>query len=245
MRKRGLAPMLIAALALGALAAPAQGAPVPPTLKVAECRTGKAPELRLATFEGRMRAGAKNVSRMAMRFQLLQRTPGAAEAQPVDSPDLAMWRRSKPGVREFTYEQTVKGLSTGVTYNVRVQFRWFDSKGKVVRKSTRESGTCVQDGALPNLVLGSLRFAPGETVKTASYSVSVGNTGQGDAKNVPVTLIADGRLLDTQTVSELKAGEFKTVKFNGPHCLKLRAIVDRLLAVPETVEEDNELRIRC
>ena len=236
--------MLIAALALGALAAPAQAAPVP-TLKVAECRTGKVPDLRHATFLGRMRAGSKTVTRMAMRFQLLEKTPGTDDARIVNSPELASWRKSKAGVKEFSYGQTIRGLASGVTYSVRVQFRWYDAKGKVVRKFTRESGTCVQDGALPNLVLGGIRFAPGDTVKTATYSVSVGNTGQGDAKSVPVSLIADGALLDTQTISEIKAGEFVTVKFRGPHCLKLRAIVDRAGVVPETVEEDNELRTRC
>lgn len=237
--------MLVAALALGALTAPAQGASVQPTLKVVECRTGKAPELRHATFEGRMRAGSKTVVRMAMRFQLLEKTPGTQDARVVDSPELSSWRKSKLGVKEFSYAQTIKGLSSGVTYSVRVQFRWYGLKGKVVRKLTRESGTCVQDGALPNLVLGGVRFSPGDTEKTAVYTVTVGNTGQGDAKSVPVSLIADGALLDTQTVSEIKAGEATTVKFRGPHCVKLRAIVDRAEVVPETVEEDNELRTRC
>jgi hypothetical protein len=212
---------------------------------VVECRTGKVPELQRATFEGRMRAGSKTVVRMAMRFQLLEKTPSTEDAQVVNTPELAAWRKSKVGVKEFSYGQTIRGLSSGVTYSVRVQFRWYDVKGKVVRRQTRESGTCVQDGALPNLVLGGIRFAPGDTEKTAVYSVTVANTGQGDAKSVPVSLIADGALLDTQTIGELKAGESTTVKFRGPHCVKLRAIVDRAQVVPETVEEDNELRARC
>lgn len=242
MRMRGLAPLLAtSALLLGALAAPAQAAL--PSVKVAECKTGKAPEMRSATFVGRMRGG-KGVVRMAMRFQLMEQTPGAASPQPVDAPDLT-WRRSRVGVRDFSYGQTIKGLSSGVTYRARVQFRYYNLKGKVVRREERESGTCVQDGALPNLVLGGVRIAPGSTEKTAVYTVSVGNTGQGEAKSVPVSLFVDGALVDTRTIDVLKAGEFQTVRFTGPHCNKLRAVADRETVVPETVEEDNELRVRC
>lgn len=242
MRKRGLAPLLIAATLVAALAAPAQAAL--PSVTVKECRTGKAPDMRLATFDGRMRT-VKGAVRMAMRFQLLEHTPGSADPRPVDAPGLDLWRKSRIGVRDFSYSQTIKGLSSGVTYSASVQFRWYDVKGKAIRKLRRESGTCVQDGALPNLVLGAVRVAPGSTEKTAVYTVSVGNTGQGEARSIPVSLIVDGKLLDTQTIGELKAGEFKTVKFNGPHCSRLRAIADPDRVVPETVEEDNQLRARC
>jgi hypothetical protein len=233
--------LIAATLAAAVSAAPAQAAL--PSVKVAECRTGKTPEMRLATFEGRMRT-IKGAVRMAMRFELLEHTPGS-EPRAVAAPGLDEWRKSRVGVKDFTYAQTIKGLPSGATYSTAVQFRWYSVKGKVLRKLERRSGTCVQDGDLPNLVLGAVRFAPGATPKTAVYTVSVGNTGQGVAKNVAVSLIADGKLLDTETISELKAGEYKTVKFNGPHCSRLRAIADPQLVVPETVEEDNQLRARC
>ena len=243
MRMRGLAPLLATALLLGgALATPAQAAL--PSVKVVECETGKTPEMRTATFLGRMRGG-KGVVRMAMRFQLMEKTPGAASPQTVDAPALTRWRKSRVGVKDFSYGQTINGLQSGVTYSVRVHYRWYNLKGKVVRRAERESGTCVQDGALPNLVIGTVRIAPGSTEKTAVYTVSVGNTGQGEAKSVPVSLVVDGALVDTRTIDQLKAGEFQTVKFTGPHCTRLRAIADRGENVPETVEEDNELRVRC
>jgi subtilase family serine protease len=75
--------------------------------------------------------------------------------------------------------------------------------------------------------------------------VQVGNTGAGDAEALTVSLYADGAHIDTRTIDGLKAGDFTTVKFTGPRCSKLRAVVDRGQTVPETVEEDNELRARC
>jgi hypothetical protein len=244
MRKRGLAPLLVAAaLLLGALTGTAQAAN-PATPKVAECRTGKLPELRSATFDATMRA-IKGSARMAMRFQLREQTPGAAEPQVVKTPDLLPWRRSRSGVRTFSYSQTVKGLASGVTYSVSIQYRWFNAAGKAIRRAVRESGTCVQDGDLPNLVLGAVKSAPGSVDGTAVYSVQVGNTGQGDAESLTVSLIADSAHIDTRTIAGLKAGEFTTVKFTGPYCRRLRAVVDRGQTVPETVESDNELRSRC
>jgi hypothetical protein len=243
MRKRGLAPLLLAtALLLVGPTANAQAAD--PGAKVVDCRTGKVPEARLATFEGRVKS-FKGATRMGMRFRLMERTPGAAGAQAVDAPKLSPWRKSRVGVKEFTYAQTVKGLASGVTYSVLVQFRWYNADGKVIRKAQRESGTCVQDGQLPNLVLGSVKSSPGSVEGTAVYIVQVGNTGQGDVKSFTVSLIADGAHIDTRTLDGLKAGEFTSVKFTGPYCRRLRAVVDRGQTVPETVEEDNDLRARC
>jgi hypothetical protein len=242
MRKRGLALLLASALSLVALTGTAQAAV--PTVKVVDCDTGKTAEQRSASFKGRMKA-VKGTVRMQMRFELLEQTPGSDEAHTVKAPQLFTWRRSKPGVKTFSYEQTVKGLSSGVTYSSRVTFRWITATGKVIRQEKAESGTCVQDGDLPNLVLGSVKSGAGSVDGTAVYVVQVGNTGQGAAESLTVSLFADGDLVDTRAVDGLAPGEFKTVKFTGPRCARLRAVVDRGATVPETVEEDNELRARC
>jgi hypothetical protein len=241
MRRIGLAPLLALALLLGGLTGSAQAALT--GVKVTECQVGKTPETRLATFEGRMRE-VKGTYRMAMRFELVAETPAAA-SQIVDAPALSPWRRSRAGVSEFTYAQTIRGLAPGVTYRSVVSYRWYDAKGRIIRRADRRSGTCVQDGDLPNLVLASVKSAPGEVEGTGVYTVSVGNTGQGDVKAFTVSLIADGAHIDTRTIDGLKSGEFTTVRFTGPYCRRLRAVVDRGQDVPETVEDDNELRARC
>lgn len=242
MRKRGLALLLVTALGLVGLTATAHAATF--KAKVADCRTGEQPEQREASFTGRMNA-IKGSSRMQMRFELLQETPGAADAQAVKSPQLLTWRRSKAGIRSFSYVQTVTGLKSGVSYRARVTFRWLNAAGKVIRTEQDESGACVQDGDLPNLVIGSLKAGAGSVDGTSVYVARVVNSGAGDAEGLTVTLYADGAHIDTRRIGALGAGEAQTVRFTGPRCTRVRAVVDRDETVPETVEEDNELRARC
>lgn len=237
MRKRGLAPLLLVTALLTAGLTTDAGA-AQRAVKVVDCRTGT------ATFEGTVRA-VKGASRMAMRFQLRQQGSATDEPQAVKAPDLMPWRKSRAGVKEFTYSQTVKGLASGVTYSVLVKYRWFNAAGKVIKRAEQPSGTCVQDGSLPNLVLGSVKLSPGAVPGTAVYTVQVRNIGGGAAEGVSVTLISDGSEIDTQTIDRLEAGEFKSLKFTGPHCNRFRAEVDPGETIPETVESDNELRGRC
>jgi subtilase family serine protease len=98
---------------------------------------------------------------------------------------------------------------------------------------------------LTNLVLGSIKFGRGSVEGTSVYIVQVGNTGEGDAGPLTVSLIADGAHVDTRPIDSLKSGEFTTVRITGPRCRRLRAVADRGETVPETVEEDNELKARC
>ena len=231
------------ALAALAAAAPAH-ADGPAAVRVAACETGDQPDQRSATFEGRMNS-VKGAARMAMRFQLYEQKGESAPATAVAVGKLDRWHRSDRGVKRFVYAQTVKGLNSGVTYRSVVQYRWTDAKGRVVRTAQRDSGTCVQDGDLANLVLSSVRQVSGDAPGTAVYTVSVANTGRGDAHNFDVALVVDGALADSREVDELKAGESTTLKMTGPVCHRLRAVVDRDHAVAETVEEDNELRSRC
>lgn len=233
----------MAGLAVLAAAAPANAATPLVSVKVSECKTGDQPEERLATFQGTVRT-VKGATRMAMRFELLERTPADAQPQAVTVPKLSKWQRSGPGVKRFVYAQTVRGLTAGVTYRSIVHYRWYDAQGRVIRRAERLSGTCVQDGDLPNLVLSSVRSGGGPK-DTGIYAVSVSNTGAGDAKSFAVALILDGALVDSRTIDLLKAGQTTTLKLTGPLCNRLRAVVDRGDFISETIEEDNELRARC
>jgi subtilase family serine protease len=126
-----------------------------------------------------------------------------------------------------------------------VQFRWYDASGRTIKAAKRLSGSCEENGDLPNLTIGAVKIAPGASSGTATYSVAVANSGKGTARNFSVALIVDGALADSTAVDQLDGGETKTVKLTGPVCHRLRAVVDREDAVPETIEEDNSLRSHC
>jgi subtilase family serine protease len=116
----------------------------------------------------------------------------------------------------------------------------------VIRSVKRTSDSCRQEGELPNLSITRVAARPGESSGTELYSVDVKNTGQGDARFVPVDIFIDGAGADAATVDLVKAGETVTVRFAGPVCKRaVRAIADESDSLRETNEDDNVLRSNC
>ena len=232
---------LFAFLTAAAVAAPiALGGGSPASVRVASCKTGNN---HSATFKGSMRS-VDGSERMAMRFKLLARY-GKDAPQAVEAPALRRWHRSRKGVTRYSYSQRIKGLAPGGSYRARVKYRWLDEHGKVIKRTSRLSGACVQDGALPNLTVSSVSESNGDTPGTATYSVWFANTGKAAAEGFDVSLVVDGAIADSRDIERLEAGETEEIELNGPECTRLRAVVDSDDLVRETVEDDNSLRSRC
>jgi archaellum component FlaF (FlaF/FlaG flagellin family) len=213
-------------------------------LQVRSCEVGDAPKQRMVTFYARMRA-VKGTSQMAMRFTLIDRA-GDGPPTVVDSPALAQWRKSRPGVITFGYAQSVVGLEKGGVYAAQVQFRWIDAHGTVIRSVKRTSDTCRQQGQLPNLSITRVTARAGSSSGTEAYSVDLTNSGQGEARFARVDLFTDGAAADSYTVDLLPPGTTRTVRFTGPACKRgLRLVADPANTVNETNEDDNVLRTRC
>src|SRR3954449_1230901 len=172
-------------------------------LKVRECQVGDSPKQRSATFYGRMTA-TKGTNQMAMRFTLIDRA-GAGPAEVIDNPALAQWRKSNKGVKRFGYAQSVAGLKQGGAYAVQVGFRWLGAQGQVIRSVKRTSGTCRQEGQLPNLSITGVSAQAGETSGTEIYLVDLTNSGRGPARAAGVDIFIDAAAADSQTVDLLKA----------------------------------------
>ena len=75
--------------------------------------------------------------RMSMRFDLLERTPGQAEYEPVRLPAWGVWQRSQPGRTAFIYTKKVQSLRAPGAYRARVRFRWYDPSGRPAHDSAR------------------------------------------------------------------------------------------------------------
>jgi hypothetical protein len=231
------------ALLAPAFAAPAVAVAKPTSARVLECKGGSTGETRSATFLGRMKA-TRGTDYMMMRFTLLEHF-GDEKLHPVVAPELRFWRQSKPGVRDFRYKQTVTALQGGGDYRMRVEFRWFDASGNLIRKAQKVTSACAQPGALPNLQVRApmAQAGPGGT---AVYIVPVVNTGRETARNVAVELFVDGAATNVSHIDAIAPGQTREARFTGPLCQRgVRAVADPTNALKERFESDNALQVKC
>jgi hypothetical protein len=211
---------------------------------VAACHPSDDVTQRFATFVGMMRSVPKT-AKMAMRLTLLEKLH-SPDFTAVALPDLRPWRRSKKGATSFIYTQRVTALRDGGAYRMRVQFRWYDSSGKVLKTRTVRSGACHQPEELPNLHITAVSVAPGTTPGTSRYLITLENDGSGDAGAIGVALRVDGGAPTTGQVPALAAGTSTTVELDGPACATtVRAIADPLNRIKETDESDNTFDEAC
>jgi hypothetical protein len=242
--------MLRHALSTAALvllvAVPAQAAvkaKAPSSVTVLECKNGDSPDARNATFLGRMRS-LPRTDRMLMRFTLLERF-GDEKLHPVAAPELRLWRASRSGVRDFRFKQTVTALEGGGEYRARVDFRWLDADGNLLRKKQRVSDPCQEPGALANLTVGTPTAQPGPE-NTAVYLVPIGNDGKAPAQDVVVALSVDGADTNVVRVDSIAPGATREVRFAGPLCQhSLKVQVDPGDTVKERRESDNVATVGC
>lgn len=243
--------MLRIATFLAALAAfPAAGLAAPradttvnggPVAKVVACDVTS--NDRAATFYGRMDSIAA-ATKMQMRFQLLERLGRDDAWSKLDVPALQKWHTSQPGVKRFGWKQTVDALRVGGAYRARIQYRWLSAAGTVVETESRDTPVC--RGPLPNIVVGGLSRKPGPSAETSSYRVTIENRGKVDAEEVDVSMSVDRAVLDTLVISELGAGETRTVTFTGPDCRRaVRVKADPGNSIGESIEDDNSQLFAC
>jgi hypothetical protein len=230
------------ALCLAALAAtPAAAGTRPAGVRV----TGCSPSDHSAVFYARMQRVPGSVS-MALRLTLLERT-GAAGFAPVRVPRLRRWRKAQPGRGGFAVRQRVRNLTDGAAYRARVDFRWKDDKGALVRSERRTSHTCKMAGRpLPNLRARPVWAHTTDVKGVLRYAVRVTNTGHAAAQLVPVRLSVDGSEVNTRTVAALVPDESMLLFFQGPACERtVAAMADPAGLIPERDETDNGTQLAC
>jgi hypothetical protein len=233
----------LVAVPAAAFAAPRTATPVPgsPVAKVVSCDVTS--PARAATFYARMDT-IPGASKMQVRFQLQERLGRDDTWTKLDVPALRQWRTSQPGVKRFGWKQTVDALRIGGAYKARVQYRWLSAAGAVVNSVSRDTPVC--RGPLPNIAVGDLSVKDGPTAETRTYRVTILNKGKVDAAEVDVSLSVDKAILDTLTLSQLRAGESRAVSFTGPPCRRgVRVKADPGNSIGETIEDDNSQLFTC
>ena len=194
-----------------------------------------------ALFRAAMRRIA-GTRRMAIRFTLLERDPGDRFRR-IRAPGLTRWKKSRAGVRRFAHRQRVRGLSNGSDYRVRVDYRWLDGDGRVIRGRRLDSRTCSL-AVLPNLKVSGIESTPEGA--GSRYAIGVENAGEAHSPETSVRLGVDGNHQGFATVPPLAPGESAAVSVSGQRCLlRVRAVVDPALSVRESSEGDNVLAHGC
>jgi len=238
--------VLAATVAGGFAATPVSSKQRAARVSVADCHPSDDVAQRYASFNGQMHT-ISGAQRMAMRFTLLERLGhGLAGFKPVPLSDLKPWRSSKSGARTFIYTQRVTALRDDGAYRMRVQFRWYGANKKVLRTTTLRSRSCRQPAPLPNLTITSITSAPAAVAGQRIYSITVGNSGRGDARNLPVVLKVDGSVVGSSRIDLLPGEESGVVQIQGPSCaFSVRAVADPDGVIPETTDSDNALTLPC
>jgi hypothetical protein len=234
---------VLVALPATAFAMPRSDAPAgaQPLARVVSCDVTSAN--RAAAFYARMDS-IPGASKMQIRFQLLERLGRDEAWTKLDVPALRQWHTSQAGVKRFGWKQTVDALRLGGAYKARVQYRWLAANGTTVDSDTRDTSVC--RGPLPNIAISGLAVKPGPTADTSLYRVTVDNSGKLDAAAVDVSLSVDRAILDTVTITQLAAGESRTLNFTGPSCRRaVRVTADPNNAIGETIENDNSRLFTC
>jgi CARDB len=245
---RRIAVSLIALAALAAPASAVAAAGDAPRLRavVSSCQTSLDAAARAAAFTASMPADGSTI-RMAIRFDLQQRTIDGGVWQRVAAPSFGRWERSRPGVAGFVYTKDVHGLTAPGEYRAIVRFRWFADDGTVrtLRKVTR---SCRQPDARPNLVAGRLQVVPLATPGLVVYQLAVRNAGRTPAGPFAVALDLDGAEAGRAAVAGLAPRAVTTVQIlaascAGGHAVDLRLDADG--AIDEAVEDDGLVRPAC
>ena len=138
----------------------------------------------------------------------------------------------------------MRGLSDGYDYRVRVDYRWLDADGHVVRRRRLSSRTCSLSELLPNLKVAYVTSAPEGAGER--YTVGIDNAGKADSAETVLRLGVDGQTQGFTTVPGLAPGQSATVGVTGASCIgRVRATVDPGQVVRESNELDNSLLTAC
>jgi hypothetical protein len=217
----------VAALAAGAVpSAGATSAPPPPRSQLTAfgCTHALDPGARAVAIKATMRP-LSGTRKMAMRFELLQRSPGLP-VQKVSAGDLGVWRTPpNPTLGQLAgdvwrLQKSVYNLAVPFTYQFRVTFRWTGLHGKMLGTATRYSHTCRQRELRPDLTVKPITVsAIAGHPKKDLYTAVIANQGLTGAGPFQV-LFAPGDTSPptTDTITFLGAGKTLTLSFTGPLC---------------------------
>jgi CARDB len=233
-----------AGLATGTAAGPHPGARDARARLIA-CHAAPARADRYLVVEGTMRSLQSNDT-MQLRFDLFRKRGSSSFAR-VDGPGLGVWNKASAGVARYKFRTKIENLPAPGRYRVTVRYRWLSS-GKRFASTARLTPVCVQPDQRPDLRIAGVTATKGTSKQTATYHVTVRNTGRNAAGPFGVALTVDGTTQPTDPVAGLAAGARRIVDIVAPRCASggsLAVSVDPDNTVDESDETNNQRSIAC
>jgi hypothetical protein len=185
--------------------------------------------------------------KLAVKFDLLERTPATASAAAVRADGLGVWiTPTNPTLGQlpgdiWRLNKTVIDLDAPATYRFRVTFRWTGALGKVLGTAVRYTRTCTQRELRPDLLVSTITVTPvaGHPDQDL-YTAEIADQGATGAGPFEVLFApGDSSAPITRTVPFLRAGESRSLSFVGPTC---DATSPPTVTVDATSEVDDDDR---
>lgn len=241
----------------GSAASTTPSPPAPPRAQLARfsCVHGLDPIARTVSIQSVMRP-LPGTRKLAVRFDLLQRLPGAPAWTVVQVGDLGTWRTpSDPTLGRLPGDvwrlgKTVIDLDAPAAYQFRVTFRWTGAHNQVLGTAVRRSRTCRERELRPDLLVQSITISPiaghpDQRLYTAVIA-DQGATGAGPFQ----VLFAPGNAMPPtiRTVTFLRAGQSRQESFVGPVCDAANpptVTADSTAQVDDYDRSNNQLAATC
>lgn len=240
---RRIAPILAL---LGALAVPAgaaavmSGGPAAPgdaQLRLVSCVTGLDPTGPSLTVDSVMRS-QRSGDRMAMRFELWQRTPAALRFHRLVGPGLGTWNAATPGVQRFRFRKPIQNLPAPAAYFVRVAYRWRDAEGHTLAMTSRMTRLCRQPDVRADLRVVSVEW-PERRGSRWAYPVVVRNGGRAASRDFDAVLMVGDAAQTPLKLEALAPKEERRVELSGPVC-RPGTVASVQLDPDDRVDESDE-----
>jgi hypothetical protein len=246
----------LAVVLLGAtVAVAATAGPPRARLRHFICQTALDPAGRAVSVTAVMRP-ITGTAKLALRFELLSRAPGASTMRPVSGGDLNRWiSPSNPtlGTRArdvWILNKQVVELMAPATYRLRVLFRWTGAHDRVLAITQQMTPRCYQPELRPDLAVASISVTPDPSKPTLSvYAATIRNLGATAAGPFEVLFSpGGGGAVKTHAVGGLAAHSSVQVRFVGPPCsatVKPMITADPNQQVDDPDQTNNSKAVVC
>jgi hypothetical protein len=136
-------------LAAGVLAGAPAPTPAPAvTASVEQCTPSVNQAQRAVTFTAQMTA-IEGAQRMAIQFEVQERSPTDTAWRTVSAPGPGDWRASEQGVKIYKYVKQLTNLAAPAAFRAQVRYRWLDGRGHTIKHAQRRTPVCVQPVDIP------------------------------------------------------------------------------------------------